>query len=175
VDQAESAASGPRAVALHEPTCRVLGLAARCSSEHEVAVGALRLLESTNDVRRLGVDRVLDARDELVVGVVEAVEECVLCPPPDCTDVRARAEVEAARWVDDFIADDATNDDDVVIQQVMFLLAQMVADAVVDALLATHLHETPRSGALVEQLRRRACETLRRSGRLLPLSRLLRC
>ena len=64
-----------------------------------------------------------ESLDELIVGVVEAVEECVLTPPPDCTDPRPRAEVEAVSWVNDFIADDAPHDEAVVSQHAMFQLA----------------------------------------------------
>jgi len=50
------------------------------------------------------------------VGVAEAVQERVLAPPPDCSDPRLRVEVEAASWVDDFIADDVRNDQAVASQ-----------------------------------------------------------
>jgi hypothetical protein len=95
----------------------------------------MRLLEHSTDARELmPMQAFLDSLDELVVGVVEAVEECFVAPPRDCFDLRARAEVEAARWVDDFLADDVSDDHSVAAQQAMFVLAQVLADAVADGL-----------------------------------------
>jgi hypothetical protein len=140
-----------------EPTCRALGLSEPCPAESDVAAGALELLEAAPDVREAVLTQAhLDSSDELVVGVVEAVEECVLSPPRDGVDLRARAEVEAARWVGDFLADDVTGDKSVLAQQAMLLLAQLVADAVADALI---LRMSPQSPTVldrtVEELRRR--------------------
>jgi len=71
---------------------------------------ALRLLDPA-PLSELA-DGLIESLDDLIVGVVEAVEECVLAPPPDCPNLRTRAEVEAVSWVDDFIADDAEGADD---------------------------------------------------------------
>lgn len=127
-----------RVVVLAEPTCSALGLAAsRPTARSEVAAVALRLLDPA-PLSELA-DGLIESLDDLIVGVVEAVEECVLAPPPDCPNLRTRAEVEAVSWVDDFIADDAPDDPDAVSQQVMFQLACLVADAVADAVTArTH-------------------------------------
>jgi hypothetical protein len=96
------------------------------------------LLESAGDEQELVVDGVLaDTFDELAAGVVEVVEECVSSPPDDCADLRARAEVEAARWTDDFIADDVVRNQDVATQQSMFVFAEALAGAIADALLST--------------------------------------
>jgi hypothetical protein len=123
-------------VILLEPTCSALGLAEADHCERAVAAGAWDLLEAASDAREAVLKQAhLDSSDQLVVGVVEAVEECVLSPPRDCIDLRARAELEAARWVDDFLADDVRNDKSLAAQQAMFLLAQLVADAVADALI----------------------------------------
>ena len=124
-----------RTIALTAPTCSVLGLSERRPVERDVAAGALRLLEDATDVREfVPTQAFLDSLDELVVGVVEAVDECVLYSPRDCVDLQARAEVEAARWVDDFLADDVTHDMSLASQQAMFVLAHLLADAVADAL-----------------------------------------
>jgi hypothetical protein len=115
---------------------------------------------------------------ELIVGVVEVVEECVLAPSPDWPNLRTRAEVVAASWVDDFVADDATNDEDVVSQQAMIQLACLVADAVADALtVRTHASDRPRKvrcvrveprdlGRVVDELRRRGMGAVRWSVQL---------
>ena len=112
------------------------------------------------------------------MGVAEAVPERVLAPPPDCSDPRLRAEVEAASWVDDFIADDVRNDQAVASQRAMFQLACLLADAVADALTArtratdgpTKSHclrvQTLDPRRAVEELRRRGVEAVRWSARL---------
>ena len=136
MDEVASAAPGgaARAVALADPTRSALGLpSTQPTPRNEVAAGALRLLDLAAEVSELA-EGLTESLDELIVGVVEAVEECVLAPPPGCANLRIRAEVEAASWVDDFIADDAPNDEDVVSQQAMFQLACRLADAVAEAL-----------------------------------------
>jgi len=174
VDDGVSAAPGgaARAVVLAEPTCSALGLAAsRPTARSEVAALALRLLDPA-PLSELA-QGLTESLDELIVGVVEAVEECVLTPPSDCPNLRSRAEVEAVSWVDDFIADDAPKEADAVSQQVMFQLACLVADAVADALTArTQAQNGPRSFRIprgptfdlrrvVDDLRRRAVEAVR--------------
>jgi hypothetical protein len=146
----------------------VLGLSDPCVSESDVAAGVLRLLETASDTQELELtERVVNSRDELVVGVVEAVQECVLSPPRGCTDLRARAGVEAASWLDDFFADDAESEWDVLTQQMMFLLAELVADAMADALLATRSKRPLIAvDAALEDLRGRACRVVRTSMRL---------
>ena len=136
MDKAASAAPGgaARAVALADPTRSALGLpSTQPTPRSEVAAGALRLLDPAAEVADLA-EGLTESLDELIVGIVEAVEECVLAPPPGCANVRIRAEVEAASWVDDFIADDAPNDEDVDSQQALFQLAGRLADAVAEAL-----------------------------------------
>ena len=143
VDKAASAASGgtARDVVLAEPTCRALGLPpSQPTPRRDVAAGALRLLDPA-PVSELA-EGFTESLDDLIVGVVEAVQECVLAPRPDGPTLAVRAEVEAASWVDDFIADDATHDEALLAQQAMFQLACLVADAVADALTAP----TPAAG-----------------------------
>jgi hypothetical protein len=123
-----------RTIALTEPTCDALGLSEQPPAARDVAASALRLLESAADAEQFVPTRsLLDSLDELVVGVVEAVEECVVVPPREPIDLRARAEVEAARWVDDFLADDVTDQRSIAAQQAMFVLARLLADAVAEA------------------------------------------
>lgn len=114
----------------------------------EVAAGALLLLDPV-PVSELA-ERLPESLDDLIVGVVEAVQECVLAPRPDCPNLCARAEAEAASWVDDFIADDAPDDDAVVSQHALFQLACLLADA-------DHC-------AAVASRRSRACGSARRTG-----------
>src|SRR5206468_8600589 len=160
------------AVVLAEPTCSALGLpSSQPTPRREVAAGALGLLDP-NPVSELAKS-LTESLDELIVGVVEAVQECVLTPPPDGPDLRARAEAEAASWVDDYIADDAPPDEAVVARQAMFQLACLVADAVAEALTARTraTDRPPKSRCLrietldprraVDELRRRAVEALR--------------
>ena len=158
-------AAGP--VVLAEPTCDALGLPlSQPTPRRQVAAGALGLLDPV-PVSELA-EGLTDSLDDLVVGVVEAVQECVLAPPPDCFDPRRRAEVEAASWVDDFIADDVRNDQAVASQRAMFQLACLVADAVADALTArTQATDGPtKSRCLRVQMLdpRRAVDELRRRG-----------
>jgi hypothetical protein len=143
------------AVVLAEPTCNALGLPhSQPTPRSEVAAGALGLLDP-DPVSELAAT-VNESLDELIVGVVEAVQECVLTPPLDCADPRLRAEVEAVSWVDDFIADNATHDEAVATQQAMFQLACLVADAVADALTARATDRSTRFRCLgVEMLDRR--------------------
>ena len=158
-----------RAVMLAEPTASALGLAAsQPTPRSEVAAGALRLLDPA-PISELG-QALTESLDELVVGVVEAVEECVLTPPPDCPNVRTRAEVEAASWVDDFIADDPNDE---MSQQAMVQLACLVAEAVAEALtLRTHAGDRPGKHRclrvetldlrrVVDELHRRGVEVVR--------------
>jgi hypothetical protein len=173
MDEAAVASVGAaRAVVLAEPTCSALGLSSsQPTPRREVAEGALRLLDSA-PISELAKGLAV-LLDELVVGVVEAVEECVLGPPPDCSNVAARAEVEAASWVDDFIADKAGNEGDVVSQQAaMFQLACLVADAVAEALTDRMATDRPRKSRcvrvdildlarMVDELRRRGVEAVR--------------
>jgi hypothetical protein len=160
------------AVVLAEPTCHALGLPpSQPTPRREVVTGALGLLDP-DPVSELA-ENVDECLDDLIVGVVEAVQECVLTPPPDGPDLRARAEVEAASWVDDFIADDAPHDEAVAAQQAMFQLACLVADAVAEALTArTRATDRPTKfrclrvatldpRRVVEELRRRAVEAVR--------------
>jgi hypothetical protein len=135
VDSSTSAVSnGVRTIALTECTCDALGLSEQPAVASDVAEGALRLLEGVTEAEDLVSTRaLLDSLDELVVGVVEAVEECVALPPRERIDLRARAEVEAARWVDDFLADDITDQRSIAAQQAMFVLARLLANAVADA------------------------------------------
>ena len=144
MDEAVSSATGDpaRAILLAEPTCNALGLPpSQPTARRDVAAGALGLLDPA-PVSELA-ESLTESLDELIVGVVEAVEECVLTPPPDCADPRLRAELEAVSWVNDFIADDAPHDEAVVAQHAMFQLACLVADAVADALTA---HILPSDG-----------------------------
>jgi hypothetical protein len=180
VDEAMSAASGgtERAVVLAEPTCSALGVPARQPTpRRDVAAGALRLVDTVPAISEL-TEGVIESLDDLIVGVVEAVEECVLAPPPDCPNLCAHAEVEAASWVDDFIADDATNGETLVSQQVMFQLACVVADAVAEALaVGARVRDRPSNpcglrlepldlGRVVDEIRRLALDAVRWSVRL---------
>jgi hypothetical protein len=163
VDNAASGVStAERTIVLTAPTCSALGLSEQRPVERDVAAGALRLLEDKPDVREVvAAQSFLDSLDELVVGVVEAVEECVVTVQPDCVDLRARAKVEAARWVDDFLADDVRDERYVGAQQAMFLLAQLLADAVADALI--HRDTRPRpiaSGRTIGDVYQRAAIAL---------------
>jgi hypothetical protein len=161
VDRAATAEStDERTVALLAPTRAVLGLSERYPSASDVAAGALRLLEAGTDAHEAVPTQPIASLDEFVVGVVEVVEECVFSPPPDCPDVRARAEIEAARWVDDFLADYATDCASVAAQQMMFLLAQRLADTVAEALIQRASRSSP-GIRLVEQLHRRVDVALR--------------
>ncbi len=179
VDDGVSAAPGgaARPVVLAEPTCNALGLAgSRPSERSEVAALALRLLDPA-PLSELA-DGLTESLDELIVGVVEAVEECMLAPPPHRLNLAVRAEVEAASWVDDFIADDAADDEALLSQHAMFQLACLVADAVAEALsVRTRERErasNPRGlrvemldlGRMVDELGRRAADALRWSVQL---------
>ena len=173
MDEALVPGGAARAVVLAEPTCNALGLPSSAPRPRgEVAAGALRLLDAA-PVSELA-NGLAVSLEELVVGVVEAVEECVLAPPPDCSDLSARAEVEAASWVDDFIADDAAPDEDFAAQQaVMFQLASLVAAAIAEALTArarmddrSRPSSCPRLERLdvrhvVDELRRRGLDAMR--------------
>src|SRR4029078_11538115 len=84
-----------------------------------------------------------------------AVDDWVGSPPRDCVDLRAREEVEAARWVDDFLADDVTDERSGAAQQAMFVLAQVLADAVADALAQRAVPPAPTTaGGLVVEIHR---------------------
>jgi len=157
-----------RTIALTPPTRSALGLSELPAAERDVVAGALRLLEHSAGVPEVMPMQVfLDSIDELVLGVVEAVEECVVSPPRDCVDLRARAEVEAARWVDDFLADDVTDERSVAAQQAMFVLAQVLADAVADALAQRAVPPAPTTaGGLVVEIHRQVLAGVRRVIRL---------
>jgi hypothetical protein len=161
VDRAAAAEStDERTVTLLAPTRAVLGVSKRYPSARDVAAAALRLLEAGTDAHEAVPTQPIASLDELVVGVVEVVEECVFSPPRDCPDVRARAEIEAARWVDDFLADYATDCASVAAQQMTFLLAQRLADTVAEALIQRARRGGP-GIRLVEQLHRRVNVALR--------------
>jgi hypothetical protein len=77
---------------------------------------------------------------DLVVGVVQAVEECVL-DPPQCADLHSRADGEAAAWVLDFIADSASGKE--LPAQELFHVAHAVGEVVTDALMERTVSEEP--------------------------------
>ncbi len=179
MDKATSGAPGTtaRGTALAEPTCSALGLgSSQPIPRSAIAAGALKLLDPPK-VCEL-TEGLTASLDELIVGVVEAVEECMLAPPPHCLNLAVRAEVEAASWVDDFIADDAADDEALLSQHAMFQLACLVADAVAEALsVRTRERErasNPRGlrvemldlGRMVDELGRRAADALRWSVQL---------
>jgi hypothetical protein len=157
-------------ILLTEPTCWLLGLPPGGPiSGSDVAAGVRRLLAATDAVELAQAEALEESLDELVLGVVEAVEECA-CASPPCENLRARAELEAARWVDDFIADDVAAMKPVS-ESAMFIVAQVLADAVADALRERTRASRIRADSLgvrgvLEDLRRRAIETVRWSREL---------